>query len=490
MPNPCLRQRCAGVLLHPTSLPSATAPNGALGALGSQALLFIDWLQDAGIRCWQMLPLGPTQDDLSPYASYSAFAGNPALLDHAYIAEQLLGMPLPESLTGASDRIAWFSQTIRKQEGNVSAAFQRYCQQQAHWLDDYALYSAIKVLHQHQHWCAWPLPLKERHSLALQAFCAEYAEHITHLKTEQFLFDWQWQQVRAHAHRAGIRLIGDIPIFVAHDSADVWAHPTIFQLRPDGQPRVVAGVPPDYFSETGQRWGNPHYDWQVMARDGYAWWRRRLSHCLSQFDQVRIDHFRGFDACWEIPADEQTAIMGRWVDGPGLDFFQQVFADLSDEAALPLIAEDLGIITPRVDALRKALAIPGMKILQFAFGDTGSNPYLPHNHVRNCVLYTGTHDNDTTLGWYQSLSPDKQEQVMQYLAWPQEAMPWPLIKAALGSVANLAIIPMQDILALDTHHRMNIPGTASGNWRWQFQWQQVPPELAGYLKRLMGLYMR
>jgi 4-alpha-glucanotransferase len=356
----------------------------------------------------------------------------------------------------------------------------------AYWLNDYALYQAIHD-ERSAPWWEWPKGLRGRESRTLAQARKRLAEQVEYLVWEQFIFFRQWQALHDHACERGLLLFGDMPIFVAHDSAEVWARPQDFDLTEDGHTRNVAGVPPDYFSATGQRWGNPLYRWDRLAASDYKFWIDRMHTQLALFDIVRIDHFRGFESFWQIPASEDTAINGQWVTAAG----DALFARLEHELGrLPLVAEDLGVITDEVTALRKKYRMPGMKILQFAFGSGADNPYLPFRHSRDAVVYTGTHDNDTTLGWYRALSEAEREEVDDYLGYSKEPMPWPMIRAALGSPASLAILPMQDVLGLDGEHRMNTPGTAEGNWTWRFQWEQVTPELPGRLTHLVQLYGR
>ena len=450
-PSP-LTGRASGVLLHPSSLPGP----GSGGTLGAAAYRFVDFLAAAGFSYWQMLPLGPTDRYGSPYQSESAFAGDPALLAPELNADA----PAPEP-------------------GPEFAAFLAAAQ---HWLDDYALYRVILGHYPDLDWPQWPEPLRHRHPDALAAMRRDHAETYRAVQIEQFRFDHQWRALRRYAAARGIRLIGDLPLFVAHASADVWSHPEQFLLDAAGQPLAVAGVPPDYFSATGQWWGNPHYRWETMARDGFRWWRQRLDHLCQQFDLVRFDHFRGLEAYWEIPADAASAAAGRWVPGPGA---QLLDALARNRSSLPLIAEDLGVITPAVEALRDRYDLPGMKILQFAFDSDARNPYLPHNHRPNAVVYTGTHDNDTTLGWFRALDTAHRQQVLEYLGLPADSMPWPLIRAAFASAARLAIIPMQDLLGLGSARRMNTPGTCGGNnWRFRFAWEEIPDHLAAHLREL------
>jgi len=488
--NPASGARHAGILLHPTSLPGA----GAHGELGAEALSFVEFLASCGVTLWQTLPLGPTHQDGSPYQCLSLFAGNPLLISLERLAEQ--GWLSPEALRdnarhSQKQRRALLMQAqqsfFRHAAAERRAAYTAFRTEQAHWLEDYALYRALKHSHNERIWTQWPAKLRDRDPEALEEARSDLEPLIEHIYFEQFIFSGQWQAVKGAANARGIRLFGDMPIFVAHDSADVWAHRADYDLDAQGNPHVVAGVPPDYFSSTGQRWGNPHYRWERIAAAGFRCWIERLQRQLELFDLIRIDHFRGFEAYWEIPADHPTAINGRWVPAPGDGLFhvlQQHFG------ALPLVAEDLGLITPEVHALRHKYGLPGMKVLQFAFDGSARNPYLPHQHETHCVVYTGTHDNDTTLGWFQNLPPEQKQYVDDYLGAPGEPMPWPLIRAALASVAYLAVIPMQDILMLGSEARMNTPGTLSGNWRWRFSWDQVTPEISGRMRRLTQLYNR
>lgn len=454
-----LPERASGVLLHPTSLPGA----GGAGHLGADARRFADWLAAAGFRYWQMLPIGPVDIYGSPYQSASAFAGNARLLD-------------PDS------------EPSRAPDGSDPDDFAAFCAQQAHWLDDYALFRAIRAHHPDGDWTGWPEPLRRRDPAALAEARQHWRAAYRAVQWTQYRFHRQWHDLRDHAARRGVHLIGDLPLLVAHDSADVWSHPEFFQLDAHGQPLAVAGVPPDYFSATGQLWGNPLYRWSALAADGYRWWRRRLARLLELFDLVRLDHFRGLEAYWEIPAGAETAAAGRWVPGPGTGLLDAL-AD--DHARLPIIAEDLGVITPEVEALRDRYALPGMKILQFAFDSDDANPYLPHHHPHNCVVYTGTHDNDTTLGWFRGLTEDRRRRVCTYLDCAETDMPGPLVDAALGSAARLAIVPMQDLLGLGSARRMNVPGTTGGNnWRFRFAWDEVPLDLAARLRERNSRHRR
>ncbi len=476
-----LDRRRAGILLHPTSLPS--------GELGADAYRFVDFLAAAGISVWQVLPLGPTHEDRSPYQCMSTHAGSEQLINLALLVEW--GW-LAEQSIAAQDDHATALRTARMAFVGAPAAAQRGYQSfltaHRHWLDDYALYRALRAQHQGIAWWDWPAAVRDRSERSLAQARVELAEAIEQVRFEQFLFFRQWEALRHYANSKGVLLFGDLPIFVAHDSAEVWAQREYFAIDAHGKLLTVAGVPPDYFSESGQRWGNPHYRWEHMQEDGFAWWLTRLRTQLELYDLMRIDHFRGFEAYWEIPAEEETAINGRWVQAPGDAFFTALHRQFDP---LPLIAEDLGVITPEVDALRRKYKLPGMKILQFAFDGGPNNPYLPHHHARNGVVYTGTHDNDTTLGWFESLSAELRVHVREYLgAGTEPPMPWPLIRAALASVARLAVLPMQDVLELGAEHRMNMPGTTKGNWNWRFEWEQLPDGLADRLRKMVQMYGR
>ncbi len=481
-PEPAQTRR-AGILLHPTSLPGPHTQ----GNLGPEAYHFVEFLAANGLQVWQVLPLGPTHDDGSPYQCLSVNAGNPRLISPELLQQEgwlnrgTSGASHPSLLQQACQRFTRKGSASRRDE------FAAFIKQQAHWLPDYALYQAIKNAQGGHAWLDWPSPLCNREAQALTKARALHANAITQVCFEQFMFFHQWAALKRHANAHGVALFGDMPIFVAHDSSDVWAQREMYDLDADGQARFVAGVPPDYFAEHGQRWGNPHYNWQRMRDDGFRCWRERIQTQLQLFDLIRIDHLRGFEAYWEIPAELPTAEGGRWVKAPG----DELFAALKREFGhLPLVAEDLGLITPEVHALRKKYGLPGMKILQFAFDGDPRNPYLPPQHEVDSVVYTGTHDNDTTLGWFNKLRPDQKRYVDDYLGAPGEPMPWPLIRTALASVANLAVLPMQDILSLGSEHRMNTPGTTHGNWQWRFDWAQVTPDVPERLRHLTRLYNR
>ncbi|KAA6184609.1 4-alpha-glucanotransferase [Thiohalocapsa marina] len=494
-PNDRLDRRRAGVLLHLTSLPGA-GPNGDLGW---EAFNFVNFLADCGVSVWQMLPVGPPQANDSPYQCSSAHAGSPLLIGleplvQAGWLDAASGDRSGTDTAGAEvhaqarlQALAEAHQGFHRRAGDADhSALEAFIAEQGYWLDDYALYRALRE-ERDAPWWDWPKGLRIRESRAMSQARKRLASALDYIRWEQFVFFRQWEALHAHAAERGVLLFGDMPIFVAHDSAEVWANPHDFDLNADGTARVVAGVPPDYFSDTGQRWGNPLYRWDRLAANDYRFWIDRIRTQLQLFDIIRIDHFRGFEAYWEIPADEPTAINGTWVPAGGDALFQRL-----EEAfgRLPLVAEDLGVITDAVTALRRKYRMPGMKILQFAFDGGADNPYLPFRHGRDAVVYTGTHDNDTTLGWYQSLGEAERAHLDDYLGHPQEPMPWPLVRCALGSSANLAVLPMQDLLGLDGTHRMNVPGKAEGNWRWRFDWAQLDPELPTRLRHLVALYGR
>ncbi|MCK5663281.1 MAG: 4-alpha-glucanotransferase [Thiotrichaceae bacterium] len=459
------KKRRAGILLHPTSLPGK-------GDLGQEAYNFVDFLANSGISLWQMLPLGPPHDDLSPYQCQSVHAANPVLISLEHLVKK-----------------GWITEQSSLKEARIGfeknanqadrAAFLAFIEEHKYWLEDYALFRALRLEHNNVAWWDWSPDLRDRVPQALKAAKLRLKSIIEQNRFEQFVFFSQWHELKEYAHEKGVYLFGDIPIFVAEDSADVWACRENFLLDAEGKATIVAGVPPDYFSETGQRWGNPHYNWDYMQENGFSWWRERLKSANLLFDVARIDHFRGFEASWAIPASCKTAIEGEWIKVPG----EALFNTLTD-IDLPLVAEDLGIITREVTALREKFGLPGMKILQFAFDGGNDNPYLPHNLIEECIVYTGTHDNNTTLGWFNELPEHTQHYVCDYLHVASNDMPWSLIEAAFASVAQWAIIPMQDVLALDGTHRMNIPSVEKGNWCWRFEWSQLPPDINNNLRQL------
>lgn len=481
-----LGQRRAGVLLHPTSLPG----NREQGDLGPEAYRFIDFMVNSGLSVWQTLPLGPTHEDRSPYQCLSVHAGNPHLISPEILVEWEW-LPADVSLQRETLGQDWLQVAYngfkRKADGGEHTEYSAFQASNARWLEDYALYIALRTELHHRSWMQWPDVLRDRDEGHLNEARKRLAAAIERVRFEQFVFFRQWHQLRRYANEHQVLLFGDVPIFVAHDSADVWAHREEFDVDEHGHARKVAGVPPDYFSATGQRWGNPQYNWQRMQEEGFQWWVERIATQLDLFDFMRIDHFRGFEAYWEIDAASELAIDGRWVKAPGEALFAKLQASFDP---LPLVAEDLGTITPEVDALRRQFGLPGMKILQFAFDGDPKNLYLPPHHEIDSVVYTGTHDNDTTLGWFNALGSEQQTMLRGYLANSQEDMPWLLIRTAMMSVAQLAMVPMQDFLVMGSDQRMNIPGTDSGNWHWRFQWQQVQQGLELRIRHLVEVYDR
>ena len=468
--------RSSGILLHLSSLPGGHG----IGDLGPAAIRFLDYLADCKQSWWQMLPVGPIGPGNSPYQSPSSFAGNPlfisleslrelGLLDHEYRPSSAPSGARVDFGRVIQSKDKWLRRAFRKFD-TTSAAFLRFRASQAHWLDDYACFQALSHEHAGLPWTQWPAAERRREPKALAAAQARLRDEIDYQAFLQFQFQHQWERLRRAARDRGIRLIGDVPIFVSHDSAEVWARPELFLLNKKGDPRFVAGVPPDYFCEEGQRWGNPLYDWQAHERERFAWWIDRMKAQCARFDLIRLDHFRGFESYWRIPASAPTAITGQWCDGPRDQFLQALAQALG---GLPLIAEDLGDITPEVLALRDRFNLPGMKVLQFAFGSGPSNAYLPCHHARNAVVYTGTHDNDTTRGWIGSLQKSSRTSsselafLKRYMGVKTENLAWSLVRAALASVCDLAIIPLQDVLLLGASARMNVPGKPAGNWGWR-----------------------
>lgn len=493
-----LTERRSGILLHPTSLPGEQH----VGSFGREAYAFVDFLAATGQSVWQLLPINPTGYGNCPYSCFSAFAGNPLLIDLKGLAAQgdLIAADLPPPVT-ASDKVD-FTAAYKIQGALLHKActrflqqatdyrrqqFQVFCEQQQSWLDDYALFETIRCHQQYHVWQQWPQPLRDREPAALASVRRDYAQEITWHKYVQFVFFEQWFALTDYARSKGIHIFGDLPIFVAENSADIWANTDLFHLDERGYPTLAAGVPPDYFSATGQRWGNPLYRWDRLREQDFSWWLERFRWNFKLFDMLRVDHFRGFAACWAIPAHETTAVNGYWLETPGRELFERL---QSDHEKLPILAEDLGIITPDVVRLRDDFSFPGMKILQFAFDSGAGNPYLPHNHVPDCVIYTGTHDNNTTLGWWRQLDAGAKQRVRDYLRRPCQEMPWPLIETALMSVAKLAIVPLQDILGLSTPARMNTPGTATGNWDWRYRADALEDHVCDQLRHLTHLYGR
>lgn len=499
-----LDHRAAGVLLHPTSLPNAQG----VGVFDAAAVTFLDFLQRSGIKYWQLCPLGPTGYGDSPYQCFSSFAGNPYLIDLVPLVEAGLLRDtdlarLRELNAATVDYGALYErkrpllfaahQAWRRRPEALAAYgdFAAFRARNVAWLENYSLFSALKDHFGGQPWWEWPAEVRSYAAAGKSKLRPELEISAEAYAFIQFLFFAQWSRLRAEATSRGIRIIGDTPIFTALDSADVWADPQLFQLDPQThRPTFVAGVPPDYFSADGQLWGNPLYDWPAHAAENYAWWLRRLRANFELYDVVRIDHFRGFEAFWSVPADAATARTGNWVEGPGLDFFRAV------QAALPtcqLIAEDLGLLTPATIALRAATGLPGMAVLQFAFGGEADNLYLPHNQRANSVAYPGTHDNDTTVGWYAATDQKTRDHLRRYLRISGHEISWDFIRSAYASVANLAVIPLPDLLGLDSRARFNTPGKSQGNWAWRYRPEQLAAlagQSAEYLKELGELYGR
>ena len=493
-----LKQRRSGILLHPTSL----AGPQHTGSIGQEARDFIDFLVSTGQSVWQILPLNPTGYGNCPYSCFSAFAGNPLLISLADLAGtgdlHSDDLPGPVPATSHSDFAAAFTiQTplLRKAWSNFrhhthSDRRQRYvdfCQAQNDWLDDYSLFEVIRSEQEYRGWQDWPPALRSRDESALEQCRVDHADEISWHKYLQFVFFEQWFSLKEYAHQHGVLIFGDLPIFVAENSADVWANPELFHLDEQQRPTLVAGVPPDYFSATGQRWGNPLYRWDQARAQDFSWWMQRFEWNFALFDLLRVDHFRGFVASWAIPAHDQTAVNGHWLDTPGRELFDLLAQRYSE---LPIIAEDLGIITADVEKLRDDFCFPGMKILQFAFDSGADNPYLPHNHLPNSLIYTGTHDNNTTLGWWNLLDEGIKNRITEYLRYSDMEMPWALIETALASVSRLAVTPLQDILGLAEGARMNTPGTATGNWSWRYRSGDLNTTLRDRLRKTTHLYGR
>jgi 4-alpha-glucanotransferase len=501
--------RSSGILLHPTSLPGRFG----IGDLGGEAHRFIDFLVASQQSLWQVLPLGPTGYGDSPYQCFSAFAGNTLLISpERLVADGLLSKDdikrAPRFPVERVDygRVIEFKRALLEKaflnfnhatDKRLHTEVKRFYRQAGGWLEDYALFRALKDAHSGAAWNSWPDPLARRKPAALRSARRQLRDRIEAQKFYQYLFFKQWAALRRYSHDNRVKIIGDIPIFVAYDSADVWAHPEMFKLNEDRSPSVVAGVPPDYFSKTGQLWGNPIYDWDQMREGGYRWWVERIRATLEVIDFVRVDHFRGFAACWEIPAGDRTAERGRWAEVPGREIFLALKEALP---ALPIIAEDLGVITPDVEALRDDFGFPGMRIVQFAFRDK-TNSDLPHNYIQNTVVYTGTHDNDTAVGWFKSQAGagstrdaaqvERERQFcLEYLNSSGEEINWDFIRAAHASVADTSIIPLQDVLGLDSGARMNLPASTQGNWTWRYKSKDLTDELSDRLKKMTQIYVR
>jgi 4-alpha-glucanotransferase len=497
-----MKRRSSGILLHITSLPSAYG----IGDLGPEAYRWADFLAETRQGIWQILPLNPTDPahGNSPYQSVSAFAGNPLLISPELMARDgFLPQSDVENLSGHQVRPIDYPAVSAGKERILAAAYERFrqggkrheyerfCAENASWLDDFALFTALKDHFSGTSWTEWPQEVRDRRPEVLASIKEELRHEIEKARFLQYVFFEQWHALKAYCNQRGIQVFGDIPIYVIHDSADVWANPELFVLDDERKPSIVAGVPPDYFSETGQLWGNPVYRWEVLQERGYGWWIQRVEHNLAHFDLIRIDHFRGLVGYWVVPAGESNAVNGRWVEAPAEDFLHALLRRLPQ---LPIIAEDLGLITPDVREIMHRFELPGMKVLLFAFGeDLPTNPYIPHNLPRNCVLYTGTHDNNTTRGWFEGeASPEIKERLFRYLGREVQAenIHRELIRLAMMSVANTIIVPMQDILGLGEEARMNRPATTEGNWRWRLSPDQLTPSLADMLRGMTDLYGR
>lgn len=489
----------AGVLLHPTSLPGAFG----IGELGGEAYRFVDWLVRAGQKVWQVLPLGPTGFADSPYSAFSAFAGNPLLISLQRLQDEglltwddFVDYPfLPEDRVDYGAVIPAKMGVLRlayerwKSQGDEEAkrGLEHFREQHTFWLEDFALFMALKEAYGGRAWTEWDRDLAHRNPDALNRARRELADEVQFHRFVQYCFARQWSDLKRYANAQGVLIMGDMPIFVAHDSTDVWAKPEMFYLDEDGNPTFVAGVPPDYFSPTGQRWGNPVYRWEVMKEQGYRWWIERFRWTLQMMDIVRVDHFRGFSAYWQVPASEPTAVKGRWVKVPGRELFRTLQRELGE---LPIVAEDLGTITPDVTRLRKGLGFPGMRVLQFAFDGDPNNLYLPYNYEPDTVVYTGTHDNDTLVGWFNGLSEEEKRRVYDYVGREDISVHWEMIRLAYASVARLAIVPLQDWLGLGSGARMNQPGREAGNWQWRCRREHLNEGLAQAIAKMCAVYGR
>jgi 4-alpha-glucanotransferase len=495
-----LKERLSGILVHPTAFPS---PYG-IGDLGQGARDFIDFLEKARQHLWQVLPLGPTGFGNSPYQSYSSFAGQPLLIspedlvnDGLLTWEDVRQLPHWENeLRVDYDAVAEYKETLlrtaysnfKKTKNEFLVKNYRSFLRTHNWIKDYSLFMACKQYHEGVNWQEWTAEIATPTDAAKEKWTRKLKDDVDFYRFQQFIFYRQWDALKQYANEKDISIIGDIPIFISSDSCDVWANPELFQLDSKGYPTKVAGVPPDYFSATGQLWGNPLYDWDAHKKTGYEWWIQRIKAQLAITDYLRIDHFRGFEAYWAVPADEETAINGKWVKGPGADLFRAIADALGED--LPIIAEDLGVITPEVEALRDEFEFPGMKVLQFAFDDIGENAFLPHHYPYNCVCYSGTHDNDTTYGWYQKASEASRDKVRRYMGCDGNNVSWDFLCTAWKSVARMAIVPLQDVMRMDSDARMNIPGTAEGNWAWRYSKAQLKEEFAVDLRLTTELFGR
>jgi len=480
------------VLLHPTSLPGRFNH----GDLGHQAYRFIEFLHQLTFKVWQVLPLGTTHDDKSPYQCLSTHAGNPYLISLDWLIDRgwldidriSTDRNTDEFRRNCLLQAADYFYQLKDKQWNKK--LNDFMQEHSYWLDDYALFIACKEHYEDMPWYDWPEDIRHRDNQAITSAKKDFSEKIKQVFFEQFIFFTQWHEIRDYAHKHQIEVFGDMPIFVARDSADVWADRENFLMNADGDMPYISGVPPDAFSETGQRWGNPLYDWDYLQETSFKWWKQRFKSQLELFDLLRIDHFRGLQACWQIPGEDDTAINGQWVEVPGKELLTALFETFEN---LPLIAEDLGVITDEVIALKNEFNLPGMKVLQFAFDGNTANPHLPHQQLINDVVYTGTHDNDTTAGWYAQTENYNPEFFLHYLNIQPETVQQAtleMIRSVMSSVSFLAMIPMQDILMLGSDSRMNVPGTIGDNWQWKFTWEQCIPEINEEIKKLIALYQR
>lgn len=496
-----MNTRTAGILLHPTSLPGKYG----IGDLGKNAYKFIDFLKNSGQSLWQIFPLGPTGYGDSPYQCFSAFAGNPLLISPDLLLEKNLlseidlkdvpffdqtNIDYGETITYKTKLLKQAYSNFKNNSVELGKSYNEFCENNKSWLDDYSLFMAAKAHHGGVQWTEWKEDIALRKTGAIEKWTDKLADEIQYQKFIQFLFNEQWMNLKTYANDKGIKIIGDLPIFIAYDSSDCWANKELFSVDETGKLETVAGVPPDYFSETGQLWGNPLYRWDEMEKNDFAWWRRRFENLFAMVDIVRVDHFRGFDAYWEIPGDAETAINGKWIKAPGKKFFESIKKHFGK---LPIIAEDLGVITQSVADLRDEFEFPGIKIMQFAFGPDGDKKFLPHNHIPNCIVHTGSHDNDTTKGFFDKAKENEPEiynWAQMYLNYFGEDMCDALIKTVYASVANTVVIPMQDVLNLGGEARMNFPGKLGGNWGWRFTLDQINEELEQKYLTLVDIYER
>ncbi len=489
-------KRSSGILLHPSSLPG----DYGIGSLGKHAMQFIDFLADSGQSYWQILPVGPTGFGDSPYQCFSSIAGNIYLIDIERLQEiGLLGPLINPEL--CADKVEYervipamekllrtsYANFLRRINTDLRKAYQFFIDEQDYWLFDYALFMAIKNSFELRAWTEWPEDIKLRKPEALEKYSKELIEEINFHRFSQFIFFLQWMEIKSYANEKGIEIIGDIPIYVSSDSVEAWTKPEIFQLAENMAPKLVSGVPPDYFSETGQLWGNPVYDWEYLQSTRFQWWKERIQASLNLYDIIRIDHFRGFAEYWAVPAGEETAMNGEWLVCPGKELFDEL---KNHFGTLPIIAEDLGLITESVVELRERYGFPGMKILQFAFDSDEKNNYLPHTYEENFVVYTGTHDNNTVRGWFEAASAENRIALLNYIGYEVEDVSWALMRMAHASVAALSVFPLQDVLSLGEEARMNVPGTTSGNWTWRFRAEALTKDLSQKLKQLTKTYDR